>query len=738
MQSTAQILVLSADSDKVSVSHHGKLVNKFDVRAGFRISADFAKATAPSGHTDFNTAVVKFIDEEECLPPEFIGQVPVGPKEFFATQANLRYGGVERLTAGLHVTWAKSGATSYCFVLGGPKTAVKIPLSRFLGLETRERGPDEAALIFTFDPASIEFSNNKSVTNWRYIKTMFPDLHLSQNSSIDLDEILVRVRIRANLSEEGESHPSLLLEAIVIKDGTWEGVAQPTMIKVSAATSAAIFLWKADIAWCFQVPEHRLITTPGICRSQFGFASPNEFKYRWSLQLAMYRSDHGKSVASREEFLAYWENPTPTFADPSPVFWLPNPFKGMPVASKDQGRRNFDFVTFKRNGKTFKRTVKPVVKFPKPSKPAKYNTLPGAIHLQDNALPVDTPQELREAAKNLFNASITDQTGKGYATTARRVKSLEDLIGRSFSWPLPEMDLSLITTYLISKGGVKGKKLRPKTINKHLSGVRRISLAMGAPMPKKILGLTKALLKGNENLCRDPAVAVAKATHRPISIPFLRLLGHAVSKHWKGRKEDGWTFWTICKIAFWGSFRVGELLTEGATTYSPKSDFLGSDLLWMSDTSLALWIRDPKISKEFGDVIEIWKTPQFPDLDPWSTFRSYWERRKFMKAPLTLPLFLRADGLSFSHRYFDTCLAELISRYSVQIEIGRNNWTGRSFRSGLPTVLQTAGFSDKEIKKWGRWSSDAFLLYTRDMSQRSKVQGKMVAALDRVRKSLCI
>ena len=116
-------------------------------------------------------------------------------------------------------------------------------------------------------------------------------------------------------------------------------------------------------------------------------------------------------------------------------------------------------------------------------------------------------------------------------------------------------------------------------------------------------------------------VTVAKATHRPISIPFVRLLGHAVSKHWKGRKEDGWTFWTICKIAFWGSFRVGELLTEGATTYSPKSDFLGSDLLWMSETSLALWIRDPKISKEYGDVIEIWKTQQFPDLDPWSTFR---------------------------------------------------------------------------------------------------------------------
>ena len=736
MQSTAQILVLSVDSDVVAVSHHGKLVDKFDERAGFRISADFGKSTAPSGHTDFNTAVVKFIEEKEHLPTAFIGEVPVGPKEFFATQANLRYGGAEKLTAALHVTWAKGGVTSYCFLIGGPTMNVKIPLSRFLGLETREHGHNEAEVILSFDPASIVFPNNKGVTNWTYMRTMFPDLHLSQGSSINLEEIMVRFRIRANLTKEGGSVPSLLLEAIVIKDGTWEGLAEPTKIKVSAASSSAVFLWKNDMVWCFPVPEHKLLTTPGICKSQFGYALPNEFRYRWSLQLALYRADHGKSVASKEEFQSYWENPTPTFADPSPVFWLPNPFERVPSASRNQGRTNFtDFVTFKRNGKTISR---PVVKTPNPTKPAKYNTLPGSIQLQEQALPKDTPQDLREAAQDLFNASITDRTGKGYATTAKRVKSLEGLIGRCFSWPLPESDLSLIMTYLINRGGVTGKKLRPRTILKHLSGVRRMSLAMGAPMPKKVEGLTKALLKGNENLCRDPIISVSRATHRPISIPLLRLLGHAITKHWKGSKEDGWTFWTICKIAFWGSFRVGELLTEGATTYSPKSDILGSDLLWMSDTSLALWIRDPKISKEYGDVVEIWKTPQFPDLDPWSTFRNYWNRRKVLQSSLSLPLFLRADGLSFSHKYFDTCLADMISRYSLQIEIGRNNWTGRSFRSGLPTVLQTAGFSDEEIKKWGRWSSDAFLLYTRDMTQRSKVQSKMVSALDRVKKSLSI
>ena len=735
MQSTAQILVMTVGTDDIRVSHHGKFVDNFDEKAGFRVPADFAKSTAPSGHTDFNTAVAKFIDVSEHLPDGFIGQIPIGPKEFFATQANLRFGGVSSLTAAVHVTWSRGGATSYCFLTGGPRTEVKVPLSSFLGLENRERGPNEAELFFTFDPASIEFMDNKSVTDWTCIKSRFPDLHISHGAMMNLDVIMVRFRIRANLSDDGTSRPSLLLEAIVIDDdGTWESVPVPKKKAVSGATSSAILLWNGDIEWCFPAQESKLLTTAGIMKSAFGFATPGEFRYRWSLQVALYRSDQGKSVASREEFVSYWQNPTPTYADPSPVFWLPYPFRRTPFSSSDKGRDStMYYVSFNRNGRSISRQSLRV-KVPLPSKPAKYNTQPGTIRLQDDALPADTPLYLKEAAQGLFNASITVKTGKGYESTVNRVKLLEELIGRQFSWPLSEGDLALFMTYLVETGGVKGKKLRPRTVRKHLSGIKRISLSMGAPMPKKLPGLTKALMKGNENLCRNPVKAVADSKNRPVSIPFLRFLAHAVSKHWKGRQEDGLTFWTICKIAFWGTFRVGELLSENATSFSPESDMLGSDVLWMSNTSLALWIRDPKISKEYGDVIEIWRTPQFPDLDPWSSFRNYWEKRK--TSPLSLPLFLRADGLSFSHKYFDECLKYLISHYSVQLQTDRNEWTGRSFRPGLASVLQTAGFSQEEIKKWGRWSSNAFLLYTRDMTHRSKVQSKMVSAFDRVKVSL--
>ena len=75
----------------------------------------------------------------------------------------------------------------------------------------------------------------------------------------------------------------------------------------------------------------------------------------------------------------------------------------------------------------------------------------------------------------------------------------------------------------------------------------------------------------------------------------------------------------------------------------------------------------------------------------------------------------------------------MLSHYSLQLELGANRWTGHSFRSGLPTLLQSAGFKDEEIKAWGRWASASFQLYTRDISKRMEVQRTIVDAMDRLK-----
>ena len=730
MQTASQVLVMTPSSDKVQVSFQGSFVEEHNSAEGYKVPSEFKKAMAPSGHTDFNTAKVNFLDKEELLPDQFIPQIPVGPKEFFATQANLRYGMVSALTAALHIEWAPGGLSKYEILIGGPQTNVNFPLKSFLGLEARDQGADDAEVSFTFDPSSVIFMPNKSVSKWENIKSAFPDVHVASGAIINLEEVMVRFRVRSNLTALGVSSPMLLLEALVIKDGTWSAVPDTKKLSLSGATASSILLWSAVAKWYSSIPDHKLPTTAGIARSAMGYAIPGEFKYRWAIQVIMFRSDYGKSVTSKEEFEAYWAEPYPTYSSTPVEFWLPNPFMETEHTIGNSGRAPRVFV-FSRNGRTI---IRKAPKGPKPIKPSKFNILPGKLTLGGDALPTDAPAHLKIVSENLFNASVSDKTAKGYEGTKRKISELETFLGRTFHWPLDSKDLNLIVAHLASQTMKDGKRVKPGTVKKHMSGLRRIALAKGIPTPEKVHDLAKTLLKGHQNLCHDPQANVREATKRPVSIPLLRLIAHSISKHWKGTRQDKLTFWTICKVAFWGSFRVGELLSDNTTIFSPKSDILGSDMLWMSDSSFALWIRDPKIRTEYGDVIEIWKTTQIPDLDPWISFSEYWKWRQQFST--SWPLFLRADGLCFSHIQFDKCLKDMITHYSFELHLDMNRWTSHCFRSGLPTILQTAGFSKKQIKKWGRWTSSAFLLYTRDMSQRLKVQQKMLVALDKIKTSI--
>ena len=178
-------------------------------------------------------------------------------------------------------------------------------------------------------------------------------------------------------------------------------------------------------------------------------------------------------------------------------------------------------------------------------------------------------------------------------------------------------------------------------------------------------------------------------------------------------------------MAFWGSLRLWEILCANKSSFSPKSAMLGTDVLQMSKTSYALWLRDPKVTKKYGDVVEI------PDLDPFNTFTSYWSTRK--RIPLSLPLFLMENGRNMAHRHFESTFHSLLSHYAIELEMSVNKWTGHSFRSDLPTLLQSLGVSDEEIKAWGRWASSAFQLFARDISKRFEVQRTILSLMDKIK-----
>ena len=159
------------------------------------------------------------------------------------------------------------------------------------------------------------------------------------------------------------------------------------------------------------------------------------------------------------------------------------------------------------------------------------------------------------------------------------------------------------------------------------------------------------------------------------------------------------------------------------------SDLLATNVLYISATSFRWWIRDLKISKQFRDVVEIWSNPQFPEIHPFTSSTTFWRIRN-KKSP---DQFMRAGGDVLSAQHFNRCLQSLISHYSVELELSINSWTGHSFRAGLPTLLQSLGFSEEQIKVWGRWSSSVFQIYAKDINKRMEVQQSILKVMTQIK-----
>lgn len=626
------------------------------------------------------------------------------------------------LSTALHMTVANSGMSRFNVMVGGTAITAKFPLDNLFRLEDRVNG-DRAEVSVQINPNKITFSDNSGVSSWLPITTQFKDIHVSEGATVrwDTKEVLTRFRLSSNLLDDGTSKPNLLLEAIVLPSGTWNAVPIPEQLTLSNTASAAIRLWSEDCTWISPLPINKLPTVAGIARQTFDVTLPNEFSYRWYIQAILRRLDEGRSIADRISFNAYMENPFLTKPTTPATCWLPDPYYHI-VGNSSSGmlqNKQGCIKMFERNGRLVHRL--------KPSAPPKFNPLAKGFNLSPSCLPTDSPPHLRVLAGKLFNASIASSTAKNYSTVASHIAALEKDLGRKFSWPLNAEDSNLLLLALIGKG------IRPSTVKQYLSGTRRLSLAQGVMSPPPQTEIAKTLIKGYENLCRDPVKAVASDNHRPVSIPFLRLLGHSASKHWKGDQFDLSSFWVTGLVAFWGSLRIGEILCEKPESFSPASDLLASDVLNMSDSSFALWIRDPKVPKKYGDVVEIWKTPQFADLDPFQAFMAYLDQRNSKGFTSSQPLFMRSNGKTFTHSIFSTALQSLISHYSLELGLSTNRWTGHSFRSGLPTLLQSAGFSEEQIKAWGRWSSTAYKLYTKDINRRFEVQRSILQVMDKLK-----
>lgn len=271
------------------------------------------------------------------------------------------------------------------------------------------------------------------------------------------------------------------------------------------------------------------------------------------------------------------------------------------------------------------------------------------------------------------------------------------------TYPLSENTVIIFIAWLNNKG------LKANSINSYLSGLRQIHLTLGLNPPIIRTDLVSQLLAGKKKL--DFCSNNHKPTRLPITPNLLRLIKVAISQD-SLDKRDMRSFWFLSTLAFFGSFRMGELIGTSSKSFDPKFTLLKRDITLNSTTInnklyhfLEIRLKSSKTALTDNTLIDIYPTNN--EICPVKAYLK-WEKSSNL-LPST-PAFQLSSGLLITKDLMNKKLHSWLTNY-VDPSIGVIS--GHSFRAGLVSILGAAGFQDSDLQSIGRWSSRAFLLYTK-------------------------
>ena len=254
---------------------------------------------------------------------------------------------------------------------------------------------------------------------------------------------------------------------------------------------------------------------------------------------------------------------------------------------------------------------------------------------------------------------------------------------------------------------IKRKGLTPDSVKVYLSDLKLAHKLRDFQIDWSNDFFINSMLKGAKNLSLYKSIF--KPARFVMSFHLLKILGHEIAIcHW-----DSYTkalYWAACCIAFFGSFRLSEILPAGSSPFCIET-LTWDRITFTNRRSAIINIRFPKaVRKPQGDFVDIFEIPG-KSCCPLAALKKLHDLRQHV-SKTSLPVFSFFDGKPLSPKIFVETIKGFLSKH-----IGANaeNITGHSFRAAIPAALANCPSlaSDHEIMIWGRWSSEAYKSYTR-------------------------
>jgi hypothetical protein len=321
--------------------------------------------------------------------------------------------------------------------------------------------------------------------------------------------------------------------------------------------------------------------------------------------------------------------------------------------------------------------------------------------------------ELVEHAQKRIAQSLTRNTWRKYESAWNLFEAFLTDRNLPFNCPIPITQLRQFAVWADYH-----RHLSPSTIKSYISALSKLQLLLGFDQVSfNSDAWLKAFFQGTENAkIYEPQ---KNSTRRAVTFEILTLIGHQIT-------HSGWSeftkslFWAVSLIAFWGSFRLGELLCTDNSAFDPFSTLLWDDITFRDDGSLLIHLKSTKTSKFPGVYIDL-----YPFFDrafcPIHALKHY--RYQSVQAGIFdrfKPVFM----LSASSRLTVSEFIFHINNFLIPLNIlgPHDSITGHSFRAGIPSSLSTVSDPStiSDLKIWSRWTSDSYLLYLKLQSDQKK------------------
>ena len=303
------------------------------------------------------------------------------------------------------------------------------------------------------------------------------------------------------------------------------------------------------------------------------------------------------------------------------------------------------------------------------------------------------------------NFSLAEGTFKSYGTAERHIIRCEKDTKVKMRFPFGERETLNYIGWLVDT-----RKVSAKTVEKYLSGIRFVHIKEGHHVPALRPEIVKAVLAGLAQKEKMDLRLGKKAERLPVTISVLDLIRHELIKSpWHVAKKR--MILTVCYLAFFGSFRIHEILSRERMTFDVQTTLLGNNLkveYWPEKGTkvLKVWLKSPKeLRNGTGVMVELFPTDNY--LCP---IRALEKWRSVSRCPKSevKPVFRHEDGSNYTGKEFNADLQKLLGKH---LDYKKGKILSHSFRSGLATMMARSGYSDEEIMRTGRWSSSAFLSY---------------------------